>query len=132
MRQRLVLVLAKSADTQTKEDCCNAAEILMLAGRAEGFGICWIGLARRWLNLPSSKRELGLPEQCHIVAPVTLGHPKAWPESHGRNPVEINWLWGESQCVSNASLIVLRERQLPEQGIHLIAQRLLRLCYRMN
>ena len=88
----LVTVLAKSADTQSAEDCCLAAEILMLAARDEGLGTCWIGLARPWLDLPATKRDLGLPEQYHVVAPIVLGHPKTWPESHGRSPAEIHWL----------------------------------------
>jgi len=88
----LVIVLAKSRDSQSAEDCCLAAEILMLAARDEELGTCWVGLARPWLDLPASKRELGLPEQYHVVAPIVLGHPKAWPESHGRDAAEIHWI----------------------------------------
>ncbi|MGA3293339.1 MAG: nitroreductase [Candidatus Acidiferrales bacterium] len=88
----LVTVLAKSSDSQSAEDCCLAAEILMLAARDEGLGTCWIGLARPWLDLPATKRELGLPERYHVVAPVVLGYPKVWPESHGRSPAEVHWL----------------------------------------
>jgi nitroreductase len=88
----VVLVLAKSPQAQACEDCCLAAENLMLAARDQGLGTCWIGLARPWLNLPSTKQELGLPVTCEVVAPIVLGHPKAWPESHGRNPAEIRWL----------------------------------------
>ena len=88
----LVVVLAKSSGTQAAEDCCLAAENLMLAARNEGLGSCWIGFARPWLDLPATKAELKLPEQCHVVAPIVLGHPKAWPESHGRKPAEIHWL----------------------------------------
>jgi nitroreductase len=88
----LVLVIAKSSEDQAKEDCCLAAQTLMLAARDEGLGTCWIGLSRPWFNLASSKRELGLPEHYHIVAPIVLGYPKAWPETHGRNPAEILWL----------------------------------------
>ncbi|MBZ5702377.1 MAG: nitroreductase family protein [Acidobacteriia bacterium] len=88
----LLLVLAKSSDAQAAEDCCVAAENLMLAARAEGLGTCWIGLARPWLNLPSTKAELKLPESFQVVAPIVLGHPKTWPEAHGRNPAEIYWL----------------------------------------
>ena len=76
----LVLVMAKTSDTQAREDCCLAAQTLMLAARDEGLGTCWIGFARPWLNLSSSKRELGLPEHYHIVAPIVIGYPKAWPE----------------------------------------------------
>ena len=88
----LVLVLAKSSQPQAYEDCCLAAENLMLAARDDGLGTCCIGLARPWLNLPSTKHELGLPEHHDVVFPLVLGHPKAWPESHGRHPAEIHWL----------------------------------------
>jgi nitroreductase len=88
----LVVVLAKSSGTQAAEDCCLAAENLMLAAREEGLGSCWIGFARPWLDLPATKADLKLPAQCHVVAPIVLGHPKAWPESHGRKAAEIYWL----------------------------------------
>jgi nitroreductase len=88
----VVLVSAKSPQTQAFEDCCLAAQNLMLAARDEGLGTCCIGLARHWLNLPSTKQELGLPATFEVVVPIVLGHPKAWPESHGRNPAKIHWL----------------------------------------
>ena len=88
----LLLVLAKSSAAQAMEDCCLAAQNLILAARDEGLGTCWIGFARPWLDLAPTKRELGLPEQFRVVAPIVLGHPKAWPESHGRRPPEIHWL----------------------------------------
>jgi len=88
----IVLVLAKSKEPQACEDCCLAAANLMLAARDEGLGTCWIGLARPWFNLPSTKRELGLPEDYEVLAPIILGRPKTWPESHGRNPAEIYWI----------------------------------------
>lgn len=88
----LVVVLAKSPGTQAAEDCCLAAENFMLAARNAGLGTCWIGFARPWLDLPATKAELKLPQQYHVVAPIVLGHPKAWPQSHGRNPAEIHWL----------------------------------------
>lgn len=87
-----VLVLAKSRQPQASEDCCLAAENLMLAARDGGLGSCWIGLSRPWFNLPSIKLELGLPSEYEVVAPIILGHPKVWPESHGRNPAEIHWI----------------------------------------
>ena len=88
----LLIILAKSSGTQAAEDCCLAAENLMLAARNEGLGTCWIGFARPWLDLPATKTELKLPEHYHVVAPLILGHPTAWPESHGRRPAEIHWL----------------------------------------
>jgi nitroreductase len=91
----LVLVMAKSQQSQAREDCCLAAENLMLAARADRLGSCCIGLARPWFNVPSIKHELGLPDRYEVVVPIILGHPKAWPESHERNPAEIYWLTKE-------------------------------------
>jgi len=88
----LVVVLATSAGTQASEDCCLAAQNLMLAARDQGIGSCWIGFARPWLDLPAAKSELGLPEQYHVVAPIILGFPTTWPEPHGRKPAEVRWL----------------------------------------
>jgi len=87
----LVVILAKSSGTQSAEDCCLAGENLMLAARNEGLGSCWIGFARPWLDLPKTKAELKVPDHYHVVAPIVLGHPKAWPESHGRKPPETYW-----------------------------------------
>jgi nitroreductase len=88
----LLLVLARSGDSQASEDCCLAAQTLMLAARDAGLGSCWIGLGRPWLDLPETKAELGLPREYHVIAPIVMGYPTAWPESHGRNAPEIHWL----------------------------------------
>jgi nitroreductase len=88
----LAIVLATSSEAQATEDCCLAAENFMLAARAHELGSCWIGLARPWLNLPSIKAELKIPERYQVVAPIVFGHPKAWPESHGRNAAVTYWL----------------------------------------
>jgi nitroreductase len=90
----LVIILATDSIRQSAEDCCLAAQNLMLAARARHLGSCWIGLARPWLNLPATKAALGLPEKYQAVAPLIIGHPSKWPEAHGRNPPEINWLDG--------------------------------------
>jgi len=88
----LVIVLAKSGEAQAREDCCLAAQTLMLAARDAGVGTCWIGFARPWLDLPETKAELAIPKGYHVVAPLVMGYPMAWPESHGRHPAEIHWL----------------------------------------
>lgn len=88
----LVLILATDHSSQSSEDCCLAAQNLLLAARARGFGTCWIGLARPWLNLPDVKAELGLPASHEVVAPIVLGHPRKWPDAHERTPPEIMWL----------------------------------------
>jgi nitroreductase len=88
----LVFVLASSDEPQAAEDCCLAAQNFMLAAREQDLGTCWIGLARDWFNQSAIKAELHLPEKYHVVAPIVLGHPKQWPPSPARNPVEIHWI----------------------------------------
>lgn len=73
----LVVVCAIACERQASEDCCLAAQNLMLAAHAAHLGSCWIGLARPWLTLPEVKAELGLPGGWMPVAPIILGHPAA-------------------------------------------------------
>lgn len=87
----LVLVLAKWHDAQVIGDGCLAADNLMAAARNAGLGTCWIGLARPWFDLASTKIDLGLPETYCVVAPIVFGHPTAWPDLPGRNAAEIHW-----------------------------------------
>jgi len=88
----LVFILASSDDPQAAEDCCLAAQNFMLVARELDLGTCWIGLVRDWFNQPAIKAELHLPEKYQVVAPIVLGHPKHWPASPARNPVEIHWV----------------------------------------
>ena len=88
----LILVLAKSSSSQACEDACLAAQNMMLAARDRGLGTCWIGFSRPWFNLPETKTELEIPGQYEVVSPIILGHPKAWPPSHGRTPAEVYWV----------------------------------------
>ena len=90
----LVVICALAPDRMAEQDCCLAAENLMLAARAEGVGSCWIGFAEDWLGLPEAKAELGLPQAARPVAPIILGRPKAWPASPGRRPAKIHWIRG--------------------------------------
>jgi nitroreductase len=94
----LIMVLAKSDTAQAREDCCLAAQTLMLAARDSGLGTCWIGFSRPWLNLPQIKPELGIAPEHHVVAPIVLGYPIAWPQSHGRNQPEIHWIGAEGRA----------------------------------
>ena len=88
----LIIVMARSASAQDAEDCCLAAQNLMLAARDMGIGSCCIGLSRPWLNLDETKKELGIPAAFQIVVPIVLGYPIAWPHFHGREEPEIRWL----------------------------------------
>jgi nitroreductase len=88
----LVLVVAKSDGSQASEDCCLAAQTLMLAARNAGLGSCWVGFSRSWLNLPETRAMLKLPARYRVVAPIVIGYPVESPPPHGRAPPEVHWL----------------------------------------
>ena len=57
----LIVVCATNEDPQSAEDCCLAAQNLMLAAHGAGLGTCPIGFSRPWLRLPETKEELRIP-----------------------------------------------------------------------
>jgi nitroreductase len=87
----LIVVCATQPGGQATEDCCNAAQTLLLAAHARGLGTCWIGFARPWLGLPPTKAELGIPAAYAPVAPIIVGHPRAVPAPTARREPEIIW-----------------------------------------
>ena len=88
----LIVICAASSASQAAEDCSLAAQNLMLAAHAEGLATCPIGLARPWLGLPETKREIGIPASYVPVFPLILGHPRERPAPPGRRPPAILWL----------------------------------------
>ena len=88
----LILIGTRSLGKQAEEDCCLAALSLLLGARNMDMGSCWIGSVRPWFDLASTKKELGIPEEVIVVAPVILGYPTKWPDGPGRKPAVIHWL----------------------------------------
>lgn len=89
----LIVIYAGPGRLNPNEDCCLAAENLMLAAYGMGLGTCPIGYARPWLDLPETKRELGVPEAYTAVFPVVVGVPDSLPEPTPRDePLVVSWL----------------------------------------
>lgn len=88
----LIVICATSAEEGAAEDCCLAAENLMLAAHGAGLGTCWIGFARPWLDLPEGRKELGIPAHYVPVAPIAIGHPKAPAPPVPRRHADILWI----------------------------------------
>lgn len=87
----LIVICATSTEEGTAEDCCLAAQNLMLTAHATGLGTCWIGFSRPWLNLPEGKKELGIPTHYVPVAPLAIGHPKGPTPAVARRHPDIFW-----------------------------------------
>lgn len=90
----LIVIYAVAGRLHPNEECCLAAENLMLAAHALGLGTCPIGFARPWLDLPETKRELEVPEQYTAVFPVVVGYPAEAVAPTPRDPPNVVcWKW---------------------------------------
>jgi nitroreductase len=88
----LIIICARPDGHNGPEDCCLAAQNLMLAAHAMGLGTCPIGFARPWLNQARIKRSLGIPETYVSVFPVVVGYPSGETPAVPRKDPEI-LLW---------------------------------------
>ncbi|MEO5959852.1 MAG: nitroreductase family protein [Opitutaceae bacterium] len=92
----LIVIYAHSGRLHPNEDCCLAAENLMLAAYGMGLGTCPIGFARPWFDLPETKRELDVPGHFAAVFPVVVGYPAGFTEATPRDePNFLSWKWDE-------------------------------------
>ena len=91
----LIVVHTTIADSMpglsSAEDCCLAAQNLMLAAHAFGLGTCWIGFARSWLAQTATKEMFGVPSSWSPVAPVIIGEPRVLPDPVERRTPPILW-----------------------------------------
>lgn len=85
----LIVICARPGGMNAAEDCCLAAQNLMLAAHAMGLATCPIGMARSWMNLPKVKMELGIPAPLSPVFPLIAGYAATQPEAVPRNAPEI-------------------------------------------
>lgn len=88
----LIVICAKEDDRFVEQDCCLAAQNLMLAAYEKGLGTCWIGFAEAWLSRPEGKKELGIPPTFKPIAPIVLGYPRGETKAPPRHPPDTIWI----------------------------------------
>ncbi len=88
----LILICGTEDDPFVAQDCCLAAENLMLAAHAKGLGSCWIGFAEAWLARAEAHKELGMPANYRPIAPIILGHPRSHPPAPPRQHPDVIWV----------------------------------------
>ena len=96
----LVIVCAHAARLNyvPSEDCCLAAQNLMLAAHAMGIGTCPVGFVRPWLNVPEIHEELRLPHHSQAVLPIVMGWPAQTPApTPARTEAEVIWLRDDTE-----------------------------------
>lgn len=84
----LVIILGNSNLKNLYADCALAAGYFMMAATSRGLGTCWINLGTE-INDPGMISELGIPDNCTIVAPIILGYPEKIPSAPKRKEPEI-------------------------------------------
>ena len=84
----LVVIFGDANRRNLYVDCALAAGYFMMAATARGLGTCWINLGME-IHDPEMINELGIPENCTIVAPIILGYPESIPTAPKRKEPEI-------------------------------------------
>lgn len=84
----LVLVIGPRDVYSLEVDCGLTVAYFMFSAVSRGLGTCWIGLGahvrdRQILN------EIGVPDNCRIVAPIILGYPVTIPPVSERHAPDI-------------------------------------------
>jgi nitroreductase len=72
----LIVVCTKPGGLLAEEDCCFAAQNLLLAAHGLGLATCPVGFAGPWFRLPEVRRELGIPDDYTPELPIILGYPR--------------------------------------------------------
>jgi nitroreductase len=84
----IVFILGPKSVHSLHVDCALAACYFMFSAVAKGLGTCWVGLGAN-IRDPETRRSIGIPEDCRIVAPIILGYPKNVPAPPRRNEPQI-------------------------------------------
>ena len=89
----LVLIVANKDAKWGREDCALAAENMFLVARTRGIGSCWIATGTYLNNMSGILRELGIPVDHEVVAPLVFGYPaKGFPPAADRKPKILKWI----------------------------------------
>lgn len=88
----LIAICARDDMPFAIADCWLATENLMLAACDLGLGSCVIGASIPVLNATQVKRELGIPLEYSVVAPVVVGVPAEETSATSREaPLILTW-----------------------------------------
>jgi len=69
-------------------DCALTAAYFMFSAVSRGLGTCWIGSGMH-IRDRNILDEIGVPEDCRIVAPIIIGYPTGIPPASERHAPDI-------------------------------------------
>ncbi|TSA44058.1 MAG: nitroreductase family protein [Deltaproteobacteria bacterium] len=84
----LVYVIGPRDVYSLEVDCGLTVAYFMFAATSRGLGTCWIGLGAH-IRDHRILGEIGVPDNCRIVAPIILGYPANIPDASERHVPEI-------------------------------------------
>ena len=84
----LIYVIGSKSVRSLDVDCALAVSYIMFCAAQRGLGTCWVNLGS-YIRDQKIKAELGIPDDCRIIAPVIIGYPKAIPAPSERNAPNI-------------------------------------------
>ncbi|MEN6318874.1 MAG: nitroreductase family protein [Syntrophaceae bacterium] len=84
----LVLFIGPREKPLLDADCALTAAYFMFSAVSRGLGTCWIGSG---MHIRDRKilDEIGVPEDCRIVAPIIIGYPSSIPPASERHVPDI-------------------------------------------
>ncbi len=91
----LVLVCAEKNeqwDSINLLDSVLAAQNMFLKAYELGLGTCYMGFVNFLINKPETLKKVGVPDNCTMMVPFIMGHPKTKQGTGKRNkPNILNW-----------------------------------------
>jgi nitroreductase len=89
----LILVFSAPNALTPVEDGILCAENMMLAAASIGVGSCWMGFAKPIGESPATLKELNVPADHKLVAPIIFGYPAKEPGPNSRDePKILKWI----------------------------------------
>ncbi len=74
-------------------DSVLAVQNMFLKAYELGLGTCYMGFVNFLNNNPEALKKIGVPENCKMMAPFIIGHPKTKQGAGKRNkPAILKWL----------------------------------------
>lgn len=84
----LVLFIGPAGAAFLDADCALTAAYFMFSAVTRGLGTCWIGSGMH-IRERAILDEIGVPENCRIVAPIIIGYPTNIPPASERHAPDI-------------------------------------------
>jgi len=84
----LIYVIGSKSVSSLDVDCALAISYIMFGATQRGLGTCWVHLGSN-IRDQKIKAEIGMPDNCRIVAPIIIGYPKEIPAASERHTPQI-------------------------------------------